>query len=345
MHPVLARELIGAFAEPGTLVLDPFCGSGTVLIESLVAGCRPQGVDLNPLALRISEVQCALRPAPARKHFLQLARALRQASEERVRARVRAKLFLEKADQAEYEPHVLFELSGLREEIDRVPDENDKRALLIVFSSLLVKFSRRQSDTSLHATEKRIRKGLASEFFERKAFELVQRWEALFDAAPRTAYPARLICGDARELPKLLGERFGAQLVLTSPPYGGTYDYALQHALRNAWFGLETDHFMESEIGSRRKLSKVPRASALWSEELRAVLESLRGVVDREARVILWLGDAELAGKRVEVDAQIAELAPECGFTLRASAAQIRPDARGGADRAERLLLLEPSGR
>lgn len=342
MHPVLARELIDAFAEPGEVVLDPFCGSGTVLVEALVAGCKPQGVDLNPMALRISEVQCALRPAPARKRFLQLARALRQASEERVRARVRATLVLDKENQAEYEQHVLFELSGLREEIERVPNEDDKRALLIVFSSLLVKFSRRQSDTSLHPTEKRIRKGLASEFFERKAFELAQRWEALFDAAPRLAHPARLICGDARELPKLLGERFRAQLVITSPPYGGTYDYALQHGLRNAWFGLADDHFLESEIGSRRRLTKVPGASELWNAELYAVLKALRAVVHRDGRVILWLGDADFSGKRVDAEAQLAELAPECGFSLRASAAQIRPDARGGADRAERLLLLEP---
>jgi hypothetical protein len=194
----------------------------------------------------------------------------------------------------------------------------------------------------LHATEKRIRKGLVSEFFERKGFELFQRWEALFDAAPKAAFPPRLICGDARELPALLGSRFRAELIITSPPYGGTYDYALQHALRNAWFGLDTQHFEESEIGSRRRLSKSPRARAAWDAELRAVLESLRGVVHRDGRAILWLGDAELGGKRLDADQQLAALAPECGFELRASAAQMRPDARGGADRAERLLLLEP---
>lgn len=342
MHPRLARELMAEFSEPGALVLDPFCGSGTVLVEALVAGCRPQGVDLNPLALRISEVHCALRPAADRKRFLHTLRSVRLASEERVQTRARAKLVIDKQWQAEYEPHVLFELSGLREEIERVSHKDDQRALLVVFSSLLVKFSRRQSDTSEHPTTKRIRKGLVSEFFERKGFELCQRWEALFSEAPKDAFPARLLCGDARELPALLGQRFRAQLILTSPPYGGTYDYALQHALRNAWFGFETEHFEASEIGARRRLSKSPRARVVWSAELRAVLEAMREVVHRDGRVILWLGDAEFEGKRFEVDRQLVELAPECGFELCASAAQARPDTRGGADRAERLLLLEP---
>jgi 23S rRNA G2445 N2-methylase RlmL len=66
MHPVLARELLARFSEPGQVVLDPFAGSGTVLIEAMVAGCRPQGVDLSPLASRVAEQQCALRDAKQR---------------------------------------------------------------------------------------------------------------------------------------------------------------------------------------------------------------------------------------------------------------------------------------
>src|SRR5437870_178595 len=38
LHPLTAARLVTAFAPAGGRVLDPFCGSGTVLVESLVAG-------------------------------------------------------------------------------------------------------------------------------------------------------------------------------------------------------------------------------------------------------------------------------------------------------------------
>lgn len=345
MHPRLARELLVRFSQPGQLVLDPFCGSGTVLVEALVAGCRPQGLDLNPLALRISEVHCALRPAGARRRFERQLFAVAQASEDRVRSRARAHINIDRASQAYYQPHVLFELCGLREEIEAVEHEDDKRALLVVFSSLLIKFSRKRADTSAEAVEKRIRKGLVTEFFVRKGQELVLRWQALFEAAPRGAFGARLMCGDARELPALLGSRFGADLILSSPPYGGTYDYAHQHALRNAWFGFDTARFREREIGARRALSRAPGAAARWDKELLAVMRALRQVISARGRAILWLGDAEIAGRRVAADEQIALLGADAGWALRASAAQPRQDARGGADRLEHLLLLEPAPR
>lgn len=343
MHPRLARELVARFSAAGEVVLDPFCGSGTVLVEALVAGRRPQGVDLNPLALRISEVHCSLKSPSARRRFEQLIVSVAQASEERVRSRERANIRIDRETQAFYQPHVLFEMCGLIDEIEAIPDEAERRALLIVFSALLIKFSRKRADTSGESAEKRIRKGLVTEFFARKGHELNMRWEALFDAAPRDAFEARLICGDARELKHLLGARFRADLIATSPPYGGTYDYAHQHAIRNAWLGLDTDRLQDREIGARRTISRSRSGAARWDDELLAALRAMREVSADDARIVLWLGDGEIAGRRVPADQQVAELAPHAALELRASASQARPDARGGPDRMEHLLYLEPT--
>ncbi len=38
------------FSQKGSTVLDPFCGSGTVLLESILAGRNAVGADTNPLA-------------------------------------------------------------------------------------------------------------------------------------------------------------------------------------------------------------------------------------------------------------------------------------------------------
>jgi len=38
MHPSTARVAVARFSQPGQDVLDPFCGSGTVLVEAMAAG-------------------------------------------------------------------------------------------------------------------------------------------------------------------------------------------------------------------------------------------------------------------------------------------------------------------
>jgi hypothetical protein len=250
---------------------------------------------------------------------------------------------LEREISGDYDPHVLFELSGLLEEIERVVNQSDRRALMVVFSALLVKFSRRRGDTSSEHIAKRIRKGLATEFFVRKGEELLLRWEALFESAPQDAFEARLMCGDARRLPDLLGPRFGADFVFTSPPYGGTYDYAEQHALRSAWFGLDASHLQEAEVGARRRLNAGNDPVARWDDELRTILRSIRNVLQRDGRAVIWLGDGELAGRRVPADEQLARLAPQAGFELVAWATQQRHDVLGGPLRGEHLLLLAPT--
>src|SRR5215208_5509483 len=47
----------GALSGRDSLVLDPFCGTGTVLLESLLAGCRATGADTNPLARMITQAK------------------------------------------------------------------------------------------------------------------------------------------------------------------------------------------------------------------------------------------------------------------------------------------------
>ena len=57
MVPQIARLLIKRFSEPRDLVLDPFCGSGTVLLEAAISNRNSVGVDINPLAALISKAK------------------------------------------------------------------------------------------------------------------------------------------------------------------------------------------------------------------------------------------------------------------------------------------------
>lgn len=58
--PKLARAAIEAFTEPGDLVLDPFVGGGTTLVEAMVSGRHAIGADISSLATFVSEVKTTL---------------------------------------------------------------------------------------------------------------------------------------------------------------------------------------------------------------------------------------------------------------------------------------------
>jgi 16S rRNA G966 N2-methylase RsmD len=64
MHKYFARrpwnvfsELIIHYSSPGDIVLDPFCGGGVTVVESLRLRRRAVGVDVNPLATYVTKME------------------------------------------------------------------------------------------------------------------------------------------------------------------------------------------------------------------------------------------------------------------------------------------------
>src|ERR1035438_5807536 len=55
--PLFVREVIRHYSRPGDVVLDPFMGGGTSIVEALSLGRRIIGVDLNTLAHFVSKVK------------------------------------------------------------------------------------------------------------------------------------------------------------------------------------------------------------------------------------------------------------------------------------------------
>ena len=55
--PQLPRTILQQFSVEGETVLDPFCGSGTTLVESRIFGANAIGVDVNGLSTLLSKVK------------------------------------------------------------------------------------------------------------------------------------------------------------------------------------------------------------------------------------------------------------------------------------------------
>lgn len=58
--PKFVRAAIQTLSEPGDLILDPFMGGGTTLVEALALGRHAVGSDISSLAVFVSEVKTTL---------------------------------------------------------------------------------------------------------------------------------------------------------------------------------------------------------------------------------------------------------------------------------------------
>jgi hypothetical protein len=347
MHPDTAARLIARLSSTGETVLDPFCGSGTVLVEARRAGRRGLGYDVNPLSRELSWLK-TLAPDDAWLASLS-AEAARVAAhaDERRKAKAGATQRYGDADRAQFAPHVLLELDGLRDGIKQTPNADGQRALFLVLSALLTKVSQKSGDSSAHVTEKRVAPGFPSRFFLKKTDELCRQLAEYRNSLPAQAPPATCTLGDARKLPGLAAS--SVSLVVSSPPYPGVYDYLTHHDDRLRWLGLPTRDFETLEIGSRRELSldSFGPALARWERDLAATLGALARGLTPGGRVVLVIADSTLAGKPLYAERVVEKAAPSASLTLLARASQARPHFHGGSreafvkrPRREHLLAL-----
>jgi len=70
MIPHLARWIIEKYTEVGEIILDPFCGCGTVLVESRVSGRQADGIDINPYAVLLAKAKSGLYRKQALKNAI-----------------------------------------------------------------------------------------------------------------------------------------------------------------------------------------------------------------------------------------------------------------------------------
>src|SRR4051812_36391097 len=56
-HPPVVRALIEKYTEPGDVILDPFCGSGTLLVEAATMNRRSIGLDIDPVAVAVTNAK------------------------------------------------------------------------------------------------------------------------------------------------------------------------------------------------------------------------------------------------------------------------------------------------
>ncbi len=344
MHPSTARMAIAALSKPGQRIFDPFCGSGTVLVEAMAAGRIAAGVDASPLAVLIARVRTTLLDQGTRERMVEQATELATEAAERARKRIRPEIpAWARHETARFSPQVALELLGLRALLGQTDEDAVGYALRACFSSILVKFMLPAQAERASSPAQRIGRGVPSRFFASRAEELARALATLEHKTPVHTPAPEISLADARDLGDLPDAGF--DLVLSSPPYAGTYDYAEHHDVRFLWLGLPRQHLDRAQVGARDQ--GMGSAQKRWQRDRRRWLGEMGRLVRPGSPVVLVTGDGVVGGGPEDAAEAIRQEAPAAGLALVAGASQARPprDRRlceifAGHQRREHILML-----
>jgi DNA modification methylase len=265
IHPYPAKLLmhIPAFflrnsllSSPGDTVFDPFCGSGTVPLESQLAGRFALGCDTNPLAALIAQVKT--RPLPT-DHLKRRAEALFQRIPDTPR---REPPDVVNLDHWFY-PHVISQLTRILDAVDRTRDDRIRDFLRVCLSNCVRKVSLANPRLSVPV---RLRAG---QYPEGNPFreKLDQHLRSLRGVNVETVFryvvdvnlkrlhllsnlhlpESCIFQGNARQLrapldgngdSRYIVDSESVQLIITSPPYPGAQKYIRSSSLSLGWLGM-----------------------------------------------------------------------------------------------------------
>lgn len=325
MHPDCAADIIAAC--PGS-VHDPFCGGGTVLVEAMLANRPSSGADISPIAALVSRARTA-PPAMATPIRAAARRITDQAKEN-------SGTILPVPDEivSWYEPHVAQEIAHIKAGILQ-EDEAVREYLFAVLSAILIKTSFRESDTSNHRVPSQRPPETTLHLFHKKARLLGRMVEEFNEDMPRPLIER----GDARTTPPPRT----VDLVLTSPPYPGVYDYLPMQQLRFKWLELKPGRDYTREIGSRRDFRAQGRSDALrdWSRATRDWIRNQAQALNPGGRMAIVVGDGLVGDRMVDALNPTIEALEAAGLRILARASADRPDYARESVRVEHLILSE----
>ena len=210
----LPRRLLRVLpVPPGSAVLDPFCGSGTTLVECQRRGIPSMGIDVNPIACLMSQVKTA-------SLTMGLSAAARAVATD-AGTRMRSFACVPNLPNLDhwFASDVQRALATLTTAITSAPPKY-LDALRLALSSIVVRVSNQESDTRYAAIEKNVVAADVFAWFLRAA----ERIEGALMTRCYPLAPAAVLEADVLSLdPSEIVGRGRVGLVITSPPYPNAY--------------------------------------------------------------------------------------------------------------------------
>ncbi|RQH12743.1 hypothetical protein [Bradyrhizobium sp. RP6] len=356
--PHIPNFFLNAFRQDASkqlVVADPFCGSGTVLVEGLLNGFAVLGADSNPLARLIARVKT--RYVDPDSLLRSLARLKKRVGE------------LDACEPPRvvnlnhwYKPRIVAELSKLRAAIATIRTVEIREFMEVCFSVCARKMSmadprlsvpvrinmQRKEQYAAHARQ--LRRHLANQTPENVFLtfsEIVRRNAMRVRSLMNQALPSNLIgiYDDARSLHTLAGKN-SVDLIVTSPPYIGAQKYIRSSSLGLGWLGLARpdelrslekanigrEHYSTSEVAESlstglrevderllhiRKLNPLrAHIAAQYFVEMRAAFASMHQMLKPGGCLVLVIGPNTICNQQFDTPLYLENLAHEIGLEI-----------------------------
>ncbi len=285
MIPQVAGRLIDMYAKPKTVVLDPFCGSGSVLLESFIKGYDSYGIDINPLSLLISKV----KTTPLNHRLLQneLEKIIRKIS------------LIKKIDSPDFfnidywfKPDVTSKLAALRKAIYSISNERIRDFFRVIFSfTVRASSNTRNGEFKLYRIDDKKLLNFNPDvigLFKKRAKQNIDAMTELWKQFKEDETQVNILNEDARYRTSIKDGL--VNIVVTSPPYGDsrtTVAYGQFSRLSLQWLGfngqsLDTDN---RSLGGRLDIDNLHLGYG--SPNLRCAIDLISRVDNKRARDVM----------------------------------------------------------
>ena len=336
----IVREILRDYVKNSDVVLDQFCGSGTVMAKCKARGIWSVGSDINRLPVLLSTVKIA--DYDFSKLEAETARLL-----DRIKRKKQVGRMPEFRDKDYwFNSGVQRDIARILSEIDKVPDVTAKNFFKVCLSSIIRSVSNADPHIpppvySKRMREIRYRRPNTKKAFENRVWRNIKILKKLRPAEQEHPLSGAL-AADARWLP-YRDSAFDA--VITSPPYIDAQKYVRTFKLETFWLELlssaQVDKLARTIIGTDQvgKGNLVPidggladsfiqriskRDASGWrSRVVHEFLTQIESALSEVKRVLkpggifaLVVGDNNVAGIRVPIHTILIEFALRQGMTL-----------------------------
>lgn len=279
--PQIPRRVIARYARPGDVVLDPFMGCATTLVEASRLGHDSWGTDINPLAVKIARAKTTRIDHDALSAYIDW---LAQAAADPPKHWADSAVLFDGGDRW-YREDVARAILAALDRARRL-DEPTCNFAEVGLSDLLKGMSNARMDRTVPTLPARPRYQDKKHYwrwvdnetreinpFARLAAQLRRMQAALIEFHANGPGRAEPLLHDARDLVSL-GRR--AQLAVTSPPYWSAQNYQRMHTLSFKVLGLQEPG--PAEIGRR---------PGSYVSDMAAVAAQLAQVVDGHFALVI----------------------------------------------------------
>lgn len=326
-HPYPAKfpaRIISRYIEKYSLkgddVIDPFCGSGTTLVESRLLGRNSLGIDINPIGALISktksekysEVDMETLDAVIEEITVSLLNPKRW-------IKIHYQDGLPNYDRRSFwfSEEVIFELNAINSGVISGYSLSNRKIfdlLRTAFSKIIVRVSNQDKETRYARVEKNIQVGDTLKLFLRT---LKSYRKALGFCNFPDDSKVSVIEGDTlKELPKIKSDSF--DLALTSPPYINSFDYYLYHKHRILLLNKNPKSVRKTEIGGHHTIDSQTYEKAFnnYQDAMKTTFENLHRILKPEKKFILFIGDGVVKGRFIDMAEFMEIIAKQTGFEM-----------------------------